>query len=171
VWGYNGYCRLGLGNQVDVLKPETVPQYRGSPLLLCYCHHGLTPLDKFAGLNESMTGALIAAGPTRSVVVDKQGIYWEVERIAVKVHEHRPFSETEIGTVPLTPHSAYRLLRLTILDVPLIMGCKISLARSGGVTHWARLRFTVPLSLEDFDRNSFHDSYRITAAMAFQKQA
>lgn len=26
VWGYNGYCRLGLGNQVDVLKPKPVPQ-------------------------------------------------------------------------------------------------------------------------------------------------
>jgi len=89
----------------------------------------------------------------------------------VKVHGHRPFSETETETMPLTPHGAYRLLRLTILDVPLIMGCKISLARSGGVTHWARLRFTVPLSVEDFDRNSFHNSYRIRAAMASQKQA
>jgi hypothetical protein len=26
VWGYNGYCRLGLGNQVDALKPKVVPQ-------------------------------------------------------------------------------------------------------------------------------------------------
>jgi alpha-tubulin suppressor-like RCC1 family protein len=26
VWGYNGYCRLGLGNQVDILKPKAVPQ-------------------------------------------------------------------------------------------------------------------------------------------------
>ena len=26
VWGYNGYCRLGLGNQQDVLIPKTVPQ-------------------------------------------------------------------------------------------------------------------------------------------------
>lgn len=26
VWGYNGYCRLGLGNQVDVLTPKVVPQ-------------------------------------------------------------------------------------------------------------------------------------------------
>jgi len=26
VWGYNGYCRLGLGNQVDILKPKVVPQ-------------------------------------------------------------------------------------------------------------------------------------------------
>lgn len=28
VWGYNGYCRLGLGNQVDILKPKPVPQVR-----------------------------------------------------------------------------------------------------------------------------------------------
>ena len=26
VWGYNGYCRLGLGNQQDVLIPKIVPQ-------------------------------------------------------------------------------------------------------------------------------------------------
>lgn len=26
VWGYNGYCRLGLGNQQDVLIPKLVPQ-------------------------------------------------------------------------------------------------------------------------------------------------
>lgn len=26
VWGYNGYCRLGLGNQKDVLIPQIVPQ-------------------------------------------------------------------------------------------------------------------------------------------------
>ena len=30
VWGYNGYCRLGLGNQVDALKPKVVPQVRAS---------------------------------------------------------------------------------------------------------------------------------------------
>lgn len=28
VWGYNGYCRLGLGNQQDVLTPKAVPQVR-----------------------------------------------------------------------------------------------------------------------------------------------
>ncbi|KAG6887728.1 hypothetical protein C0992_010948 [Termitomyces sp. T32_za158] len=56
VWGYNGYCRLGLGNQVDVLKPKAVPQ--------------------FAGPGPTTTGALIAAGPSNSVVVDKQGMFW-----------------------------------------------------------------------------------------------
>jgi alpha-tubulin suppressor-like RCC1 family protein len=28
VWGYNGYCRLGLGNQQDVLTPKAVPHVR-----------------------------------------------------------------------------------------------------------------------------------------------
>lgn len=35
VWGYNGYCRLGLGNQVDVLKPKVVPQ-------VCILTHALS---------------------------------------------------------------------------------------------------------------------------------
>lgn len=26
VWGYNGYCRLGLGDQKDILIPKAVPQ-------------------------------------------------------------------------------------------------------------------------------------------------
>lgn len=25
-WGYNGYCRLGLGNQQDALVPKLIPQ-------------------------------------------------------------------------------------------------------------------------------------------------
>ncbi|KAG1881884.1 regulator of chromosome condensation 1/beta-lactamase-inhibitor protein II, partial [Suillus tomentosus] len=28
VWGYNGYCQLGLGNQQDVLIPKVVPNVR-----------------------------------------------------------------------------------------------------------------------------------------------
>jgi len=28
VWGYNGYCRLGLGNQQDMLTPKVVPNVR-----------------------------------------------------------------------------------------------------------------------------------------------
>jgi len=28
-WGYNGYCRLGLGCQQDVLAPKIVPQFAG----------------------------------------------------------------------------------------------------------------------------------------------
>ena len=56
VWGYNGYCRLGLGNQVDALVPKPVPQ--------------------FAGPNEATMGAQVVAGPSNSVVIDKQGMYW-----------------------------------------------------------------------------------------------
>ena len=56
VWGYNGYCRLGLGNQVDALVPKQVPQ--------------------FAGPNEITMGAYVAAGPSNSVVIDKQGMYY-----------------------------------------------------------------------------------------------
>jgi len=56
VWGYNGYCRLGLGNQQDVLAPKLVPQ--------------------FAGPNELTRAALIAAGPSSSAVVDRQKMYW-----------------------------------------------------------------------------------------------
>ena len=39
VWGYNGYCRLGLGDQKDVLKPKAVPHVRfiySSLLLTAY---------------------------------------------------------------------------------------------------------------------------------------
>ena len=30
VWGYNGYCRLGLGHQKDTLFPTPVPHVRPS---------------------------------------------------------------------------------------------------------------------------------------------
>ena len=56
VWGYNGYCRLGLGNQVDALVPKPVPQ--------------------FAGPNEASMASHVIAGPSNSVVIDKQGMYW-----------------------------------------------------------------------------------------------
>ncbi|KAI5116931.1 hypothetical protein M0805_005564 [Coniferiporia weirii] len=56
VWGYNGYCRLGLGDQKDVLIPKVVPQ--------------------FAGSNEITHAAYIAAGPSSSTVVDKQKMYY-----------------------------------------------------------------------------------------------
>lgn len=59
VWGYNGYCRLGLGNQVDALKPKVVPQFS----------------------DNSIT--YIAAGPTNSVVVDKQGMYWMTGKVCM----------------------------------------------------------------------------------------
>ncbi|KAI9455036.1 RCC1/BLIP-II [Russula earlei] len=99
VWGYNGYCRLGLGNQKDVLTPQIVPQ--------------------FAGPNKQFLGAKVAAGPTNSVVIDQQGIYY----IAGK------WKNTGDGSAG-QPCSTFRLMQ----D---IMGCKMKHACSGGVTHFA----------------------------------
>ncbi|KAF8655946.1 hypothetical protein AX16_002853 [Volvariella volvacea WC 439] len=99
VWGYNGYCRLGLGNQVDILKPKPVPQ--------------------FAGPNEGNKGAIVAAGPSNTVVIDKQGMYWMAGK-------WKNSGEGSAGS----PYSSFRVMQ----D---IMTCKISLARCGGVTHWA----------------------------------
>ncbi|KAG5652910.1 hypothetical protein H0H81_003110 [Sphagnurus paluster] len=99
VWGYNGYCRLGLGNQVDVLKPKAVPQ--------------------FAGPEVTTMGSHIAAGPSSSAVVDNQGMYWMAGK-------WKNSGEGSSGS----PYSSFRVMQ----D---IMGCKITLARSGGVTHWA----------------------------------
>ncbi|KAF8888101.1 RCC1/BLIP-II [Infundibulicybe gibba] len=99
VWGYNGYCRLGLGNQVDILKPKVVPQ--------------------FAGPNEISMGAFVAAGPSNSVVIDKQGMYYMAGK-------WKNSGEGSSGS----PYSSFRLMQE-------ITGCKISLARCGGVTHWA----------------------------------
>ncbi|KAF9563560.1 RCC1/BLIP-II [Agrocybe pediades] len=98
VWGYNGYCRLGLGNQVDALKPKPVPQ--------------------FAGPNENTMGLDIVAGPSSSVVVDKQKMYWMAGK-------WKNSGEGSAGS----PYSTFRYMQ----D---IMACKVILARSGGVTHW-----------------------------------
>ncbi|KAF9524401.1 regulator of chromosome condensation 1/beta-lactamase-inhibitor protein II [Crepidotus variabilis] len=99
VWGYNGYCRLGLGNQVDALKPKVVPQ--------------------FAGPNPSTMAQNIAAGPSNSVVIDRQGMYWMAGK----------WKNSGEGRSSGSPYSSFRYMQ----D---IMGCKISLACSGGVTHW-----------------------------------
>ncbi|TFK62794.1 RCC1/BLIP-II [Pluteus cervinus] len=99
VWGYNGYCRLGLGNQVDVLKPKAVPQ--------------------FAGPNKPTMGAMVVGGPSNTVVVDRQGMYWMAGK-------WKNSGEGSSGS----PYSTFRVMQ----D---IMTCKILLARCGGVTHWA----------------------------------
>ena len=86
VWGYNGYCRLGLGNQQDVLIPKPVPQVR--PPLYSLSSFRLILLQ-FAGPNEMTMGSDIAAGPSNSVVIDKQGMYWmagKVGRLPLKRH-------------------------------------------------------------------------------------
>ncbi|KAF7317896.1 PHD-type domain-containing protein [Mycena kentingensis (nom. inval.)] len=93
VWGYGGYCRLGLGGQVDEMRPKSVPQ--------------------FASSKESMRGAFVTAGPSNSVVIDRQGMYY----MAGKARSGG------------SPYSQFRILQ----D---IMACKISFAICGGVTHW-----------------------------------
>ncbi|KAF8991061.1 regulator of chromosome condensation 1/beta-lactamase-inhibitor protein II [Cyathus striatus] len=98
VWGFAGYCRLGLGNQADVLKPKLVPQ--------------------FTGPNKATLAQAIAAGPTNSVVVDNQGMYWMAGK-------WKNSGEGSSGS----PYSSFRFMQ----D---IMGCKVTLPRSGGVTHW-----------------------------------
>ncbi|KAL9713342.1 hypothetical protein Ac2012v2_002949 [Leucoagaricus gongylophorus] len=98
VWGYNGYCRLGLGNQVDILKPKPVPQFSGS--------------------DDASLASAVSAGPTNSVVLDRQGMYYMAGK-------WKNSGEGSSGS----PYSTFRFLQ----D---IMGCKVVLARSGGVTHW-----------------------------------
>ncbi|KAI6010409.1 hypothetical protein PISMIDRAFT_680523 [Pisolithus microcarpus 441] len=99
VWGYNGYCRLGLGNQQDALIPRVVPQ--------------------FTGPNEITMGAQVVAGPTNSVVIDKQRMYWMAGK-------WKNSGEGSAGS----PYSSFRYIQ----D---LMGCKISTASCGGVTHFA----------------------------------
>jgi hypothetical protein len=36
---------------------------------------------QFAGPNELMMGALVVAGPSNSVVVDRQGMYWMAGKV------------------------------------------------------------------------------------------
>ncbi|RXW21784.1 hypothetical protein EST38_g4073 [Candolleomyces aberdarensis] len=98
VWGYNGYCRLGLGNQVDALKPKVVPQ--------------------FSGPNKATMGADIVAGPSSSIVIDNQGMFYMAGK-------WKNSGEGSSGS----PYSSFRFIQ----D---IMGCKGLLSRSGGVTHW-----------------------------------
>ncbi|KAF9060521.1 RCC1/BLIP-II [Rhodocollybia butyracea] len=98
VWGYNGYCRLGLGNQVDILKPKVVPQ--------------------FSGPNKATMGKAVVCGPSNTVVVDRQGMYWMAGK-------WKNSGEGSSGS----PYSSFRFIQ----D---IMACKISHAACGGVTHW-----------------------------------
>ncbi|THH33373.1 hypothetical protein EUX98_g865 [Antrodiella citrinella] len=99
VWGYAGYCRLGLGNQKDVLIPQSVPQ--------------------FSGPNEITMGLHIAAGPSNSVVIDKQNMFFMAGK----------WKTTGDGSSG-QPYSSFRIMQ----D---IMGCKVYQAACGGVTHFA----------------------------------
>ncbi|PPQ94709.1 hypothetical protein CVT25_009564 [Psilocybe cyanescens] len=109
VWGYNGYCRLGLGNQVDILKPKVVPQ--------------------FAGPNETTMACDIVAGPSNSVVVDNQKMYWMAGKWKNSGEGGRDSTLYEA----FVSDAAYQALRVLLL--PVSATCKTS-SRSGGVTHW-----------------------------------
>lgn len=98
VWGYNGYCRLGLGNQVDILRPKPVPQ--------------------FSGPDDGSLASAVSAGSTNSVVLDKRGMYYMAGK-------WKNSGEGSSGS----PYSTFRFLQA-------VVGCKVSLACSGGVTHW-----------------------------------
>ncbi|CAL1714552.1 unnamed protein product [Somion occarium] len=99
VWGYNGYCRLGLGNQKDTLIPEIVPH--------------------FSGPNEILRAVKVVAGPSNSVVIDKQGMYWMTGK----------WKNTGDGSSG-QPWSTFRYF-------PDLMGLKITDASCGGTTHFA----------------------------------
>lgn len=99
VWGYNGYCRLGLGHQKDILFP--------------------TPVPHFTGPSIPSMGQMVVAGPSNSVVIDKQGMYWMAGK----------WKNTGDGSSG-SPYSHFRVIQDT-------MGCKITHASCGGVTHWA----------------------------------
>ena len=40
-------------------------------------------MKKFAGPNEAQMGAQVIAGPTNSVVIDKQGMYWMAGKVCL----------------------------------------------------------------------------------------
>jgi alpha-tubulin suppressor-like RCC1 family protein len=83
VWGYNGYCRLGLGNQKDVLNPQVVPQVSHVLLLsLSVWAHDIFARAKFAGPNKQYLAAKISAGPSNSVVIDRQGMYYVAGKVS-----------------------------------------------------------------------------------------
>lgn len=66
-----------MGNQVDILKPKVVPQV--NQIILSFCINVIAL--QFAGPNEATMGAAIAAGPSNSVVIDKQGMYWMAGKV------------------------------------------------------------------------------------------
>ncbi|KAF8514474.1 RCC1/BLIP-II [Gautieria morchelliformis] len=99
VFGYNGYCRLGLGDQQDAVLPKLVPQ--------------------FSGTTELTRGYKVAAGPTNSVVIDKNRMYWMAGK-------WKTSGDGSSGQ----PYTTFKYM-------PDIMGCKMTHAASGGVTHFA----------------------------------
>jgi len=100
VFGFNALCRLGLGDQKDRLKPTVVPQFAtpDRPILL---------------------GRKVYAGPSCSVVVNAQDMFWLC------------------GKFKATGDGSGGQSWTTFKHVPEIMSCAIHHAALGGVTLWA----------------------------------
>lgn len=86
VWGCNGYGRMGLGTglQHDVLVPKFVPQVRLSKIGADRANV-LMPPPQFAGPNKPTTAEDISAGPTSTVVIDRQRMYWLAGKVSALV--------------------------------------------------------------------------------------
>ncbi|KAI9634109.1 regulator of chromosome condensation 1/beta-lactamase-inhibitor protein II [Dioszegia hungarica] len=97
-WGFAGYSRLGLQDQKDRMVPTVVPS--------------------FTGKNELSRGASVVCGPTNSVVIDRQGVYYMAGK----------WKNTGDGSHG-APYTSFK----PIHD---IMGCKVIKASSGGCTHF-----------------------------------
>ncbi|KAK1227841.1 hypothetical protein PQX77_009140 [Marasmius sp. AFHP31] len=71
VWGYGGYCRLGLANRVHQLRPKLVEQLPDE---------AQKKDDKEGSASEppvrTGTARFIAAGPSTSAVVDEGGMFY-----------------------------------------------------------------------------------------------
>ncbi|GJE93212.1 RCC1/BLIP-II protein [Phanerochaete sordida] len=104
VWGCNGYGRMGLGTglQNDVLLPKVVPS--------------------FSGPNPATTAKAITTGPTNTVVIDQQNMYWMAGK----------WKNTGDGSAG-QPYSSFRYFQE-------MMGCNVIAASCGGVTHWALVK-------------------------------
>ncbi|KAG6381859.1 regulator of chromosome condensation 1/beta-lactamase-inhibitor protein II [Boletus reticuloceps] len=116
VWGYNGYCRLGLGNQQDALIPKVVPQ--------------------FAGPNDMTMGAHIVAGPTTQLSLTSSVCTgWpESGKTAEKGRLDRLIPHSVTSKTLCGPSLEFEA-NFTQAVCP--RGCKISRASCGGVTHFA----------------------------------
>ncbi|ORY33394.1 regulator of chromosome condensation 1/beta-lactamase-inhibitor protein II [Naematelia encephala] len=97
-WGFAGYSRLGLQDQKDRLVPTLVPQ--------------------FAGSNAMTRGAEVLCGPTNSVVVDRQRLYWMA------------------GKWKLTGDGSTGQPWTSFKNIQDIMSCKTLKASCGGCTHF-----------------------------------
>jgi len=73
----------GTRNQRDVLTPQLVPQVGHVFLVVAKrSAHGV-PVRKFAGSHTKISWRQVAAGPSSSVVIDRQGIYYVAGKVRI----------------------------------------------------------------------------------------